>query len=197
MKSNRTSASVSQTIVQTTNGTAIDLLDKDMYVKGFSLAIVASVVSPAAGTFTAAVTDIITQTAHGYALGLKVQMTTSATLPAGLSLATDYFVIPLTANTYKLASSLVLANAGTAVDITDTGTGVHTATPVALAGGSYKVQASLDSTNWVDLDAAVNITTDAVFLVQKVDPMYRYIRPVYAITAGSLTLAQTLNITSS
>lgn len=197
IKSNRTASTVSQTIVQTTNGTAIDLLSKDMYVKGFSLAIVATVVSPAAATFTAAVTDIITQVAHGYALGLKVQMTTSVTLPAGLALATDYFIIPLTVDTYKVASSLVLANAGTAIDITDTGTGVHTATPVALAGGSYKVQASLDSTNWVDLDAAVNITTGAVFLVQKVDPMYRYIRPVYAITAGSLTLAQTLNITSS
>lgn len=197
MKSNLTAIASSQTIVQTTNGSSIDLLNGLKYLKGYAFNLVATVAAPAAATFTAAVTDIITQVAHGYALGLKVQMTTTTTLPAGLALATDYFVIPIDANTYKVASSLVNANAGTAVDITGTGTGTHTATPVALAGGSYKIQASFDATNWVDLAAAVNITAAAVIMVEKIDPMYRYIRPVYAITAGSLTLAQTVVLTGS
>lgn len=197
IRTNLTTVAVSQTIVQTTNGSSIDLLSGVNYVKGYALSIVATVVSPAAATFTAAVDDIITQAAHGYALGLKIQVSTTGGLPPPLAATTDYFVIPVTAGTYKLATSLANANAGTAIDITGVGTGVHTATPVALAGGSYKVQASNDNTNWVDLDAVVNITAASVFLYQKVDSMYRYIRPVYAITAGSLTLAQSLSITGT
>lgn len=79
-------------------------------------------------TFTAATTDICTAAAHGYLTGDQVQVSSATTLPAGLSAATYYYVIKLTDNTFKLASSLANALAGTAVDITDTGTGVHTIT---------------------------------------------------------------------
>lgn len=76
--------------------------------------------------FTAATTDIITSAAHGRVTGERVRLTTTTTLPAGLSLATTYYVIRIDADTFKLASSAANALAGTAVDITDTGTGVHT-----------------------------------------------------------------------
>jgi|GEM_PF-1451747 len=79
-------------------------------------------------TFTAATTDICTAAAHGYLTGDQVQVSSATTLPAGLSAATYYYVIKLTADTFKLASSLANSLAGTAVDITDTGTGVHTVT---------------------------------------------------------------------
>jgi hypothetical protein len=82
----------------------------------------------AAQTFTAATSDICTATAHGLRTGDKVRLTTSNTLPAGLSLATTYFVIRLSADTFSLASTDALAVAGTAVDITGTGTGTHTVT---------------------------------------------------------------------
>lgn len=78
-------------------------------------------------TFTAANTDICTAAAHGYLTGDQVQVTTSAAdLPAGLAVATYYYVIKLTADTFKLAASLADAMVGTPVDITDAGTGVHT-----------------------------------------------------------------------
>jgi hypothetical protein len=82
----------------------------------------------AAQTFTAATTDICTAAGHGLKTGDKVRLTTSNTLPAGLNLATTYFVIRLTADTFSLASSDANAVAGTAVDITGTGTGTHTIT---------------------------------------------------------------------
>jgi len=80
-----------------------------------------------AKTFTAATSDIATATGHSYVTGDgPFHLTTSDTLPAGLALATDYFIIGIDANTFKFATSFVNAQSGTAVDVTDTGTGTHT-----------------------------------------------------------------------
>lgn len=77
-------------------------------------------------TFTAATTDIVTATAHGLVDGNMVVLTTTDTLPAGLSLATIYYVVQKTTNTFKLSTQS--GTEGPAVDITDTGTGTHTFT---------------------------------------------------------------------
>ena len=79
------------------------------------------------GTFTAATSDICTMAGHGYTTGNgPVQATTTTTLPAGLALTTNYWIIRLSSSTFSLATTLALAQAGTAVDVTDTGTGTHT-----------------------------------------------------------------------
>jgi len=78
-------------------------------------------------TFTAAVDDVITSNAHGLVAGDKVTLTTTGTLPAGLSLTTGYFVRDVTTNTFKLSS---FPHNPTVIDITDTGTGTHTWTNV-------------------------------------------------------------------
>jgi hypothetical protein len=49
----------------------------------------------------------------------------NATLENGVS-GTDYYVIALTADTFSLATSKANAIAGTAVALSDAGTGVHT-----------------------------------------------------------------------
>lgn len=68
-------------------------------------------------TFTAdAGTDVITSNGHNLENGDKVVLTTTGTLPAGLSLATGYFVINKTANTFQLATLPYRA----AIDITGT-----------------------------------------------------------------------------
>jgi len=83
----------------------------------------------AAQTFTAANTDVCTAVAHGLLTGDQVRLTTSAAdLPLNLVIDTDYYVIKLTDDTFKLATSVANAEAGTAVDIGDAGTGVHTIT---------------------------------------------------------------------
>lgn len=79
----------------------------------------------ATGTFTAATTDICTKASHGFQTGDRVRVSSSTTLPAGLAAATTYYVIYLSSSTFKLASTDALATAGTAVDISDTGTGTH------------------------------------------------------------------------
>lgn len=60
--------------------------------------------------------------------GTKVQVSSSGTLPAGLSAATNYYVIRNSATLVKLATSLANAQAGTAIDITTQGSGNHTMT---------------------------------------------------------------------
>jgi hypothetical protein len=95
----------------------------------------------ALGTFTAAATDIVTMADHGFshavggldgsgggAVGGPVRCTTSAAdLPAGLAINTDYWYRTIDQNTFKLYATEAAAQAnGTAVDITDTGSGTHT-----------------------------------------------------------------------
>lgn len=83
-------------------------------------------------TFTAdAGTDVITWTSttnrpSNILTGTRVQLTTTTTLPAGLALATNYYVIKVTDSTCKLATTYANAVAGTAINITDAGTGTHT-----------------------------------------------------------------------
>jgi hypothetical protein len=84
-------------------------------------------------TFTAGADDVCTAAAHGLLTGDgPIRLTTSAAdLPLNLLTATDYWIIKLTDNTFKLATSLADALAGTAVDIGDAGTGTHTISDTA------------------------------------------------------------------
>lgn len=83
-------------------------------------------------TFTAdAGTDIITMTSttnipSNILVGTRVRLTTTTTLPGGLATGTDYYVIKVSDSTFKLATSYANAVAGTAINITDAGTGTHT-----------------------------------------------------------------------
>jgi len=75
--------------------------------------------------FTAVVSDVITSAAHGLVDNDTVRLTTTDTLPTGLSAATTYYVIAVTAetpDTFKLSTE----EGGDAVDITGEGSGTHT-----------------------------------------------------------------------
>lgn len=78
-------------------------------------------------TVTANTNDTLTASGARFHNGMRVRFTTTTTLPAGLALNTDYFVRDMnrTAGTFKVSATL----GGSAVDITDTGTGTHTVTP--------------------------------------------------------------------
>lgn len=78
-------------------------------------------------TFTAdASTDICTGSAQVMRTGTAVYLTTTGTLPGGLAASTVYFMIVLSSTTFKLATTLANANASTAINITDAGSGIHT-----------------------------------------------------------------------
>jgi len=73
-------------------------------------------------------TDVVTATDQTVMTntGTEVEFTTTGTLPGGLSVSTRYYLIYQSATTFKVASSYANAIAGTAINITDTGSGTHT-----------------------------------------------------------------------
>ncbi len=138
------------------------------------------------------VTDnTITIATHGYPTGLKVALTiNSGTLPAGTT-ATNYYIIPATAGTVSLATSVANAIAGTAVDITDQGdaTKTMTLTPAGLGTGTLKLQASNDGTNYDDLTSMTTaaLTAGGNKLLKLASTCHKWTRVVYTAGTGALT----------
>ena len=125
---------------------------------------------------------------HGLFNGLKVQVSTSDTLPDPLMATTDYYVIVVDADNFKLAASLSDALAGTAITLADAGVGDQTIEPQAIAGGSIKLQQSNvevpGDNDWSDLGSATNITVDATVYLEKDRPTSLWIRVAQALTSG-------------
>jgi len=87
-------------------------------------------------TVTDLALDVITATAHGLTTGQRVTVTTTTTLPAGLYSTANYYARALTVDTLSLHLTSAGASAATnLVDITDTGTGVHTLSYTVYATG--------------------------------------------------------------
>lgn len=85
-----------------------------------------SVALPSA-TFTAdAGTDTLTSNAHGLSNGQRVKLTTSGSLPGGVTTSGRYYVVGATTNTFQLS----LTSGGAAIDLTSVGSGTHTWTRV-------------------------------------------------------------------
>ena len=85
---------------------------------------------------------------HAFVTLDKVQLTSSGTLPAGLSLATDYWIIRLDADNIQFAASVADAVAGTDVDITGAaGGGTHTITPWESVDSSADRMSRFDGTS--------------------------------------------------
>jgi hypothetical protein len=85
-------------------------------------------------------TDVVTVTAHGFSTGDCVNVSTSDTLPTGISANTAYYVRKGTDNTFTLYDTRAHAVAGGAtglVNITAVGTGDQTFTSVTAIGQHY------------------------------------------------------------
>lgn len=70
-------------------------------------------------------TDIITVT-HDIPTGTECHLTSTGTLPAGISTETLYWIKRESATTIKVCNSPMNAAAGTKIDMIDVGTGIHT-----------------------------------------------------------------------
>lgn len=79
-------------------------------------------------------TDVFTISPHGCFTGMAVRWISSGNLPAPLVTDTDYYVISLNESQIKLATTYDNAIAGTAINITSTGTGTHVVSPAVLDG---------------------------------------------------------------
>ena len=113
-------------------------------------------------------TDTIAETAHGLETGDIVQLSTTGTLPSPLAAATDYYVIRVDADNFKLASSLENAEAGTAIDITSAaGGGTHTVTEQDREHNAMdvnivnEISVTQGTSPWVIGDGGSSITVDA------------------------------------
>jgi hypothetical protein len=125
--------------------------------KTFTAAFAASVIAPF--TFTADHTTssgaTFTHAAHGLTLGEGAFRGTNSGggLPAGFPAVTDLFAIPLTADTFKLATSLANALAGTAIVLTGDGTGTQTLTANAAVKPSAPFTVTANAVNaWFSLE---------------------------------------------
>lgn len=85
-----------------------------------------------------------TRANHGFFTGAKGRLSTTGTLPAGLSAGVDYYVIVLNFNEFQIATSLANATATPAIPVTFTtiGSGALTFTGSTLTAGSVKLQFS-------------------------------------------------------
>lgn len=119
-----------------------------------------------------AVTDIVdnlfTSNSHGFATGLKVQITTTGTLPTGLLLSTNYYIVVMSQNTFKLSDTLAHAVAGTnIVDVSTVGTGIHSCVP--QSDTAFFFNAILTSP-WAGTGGTVVDTTTNAHVVAKTAP---------------------------
>lgn len=170
---------------------AISMNEANSFVVQYDI----TVTTPSAGTFTAATTDLCTKVGHGMVTGLKVRVSSTVTLPAGLAAATDYFVVAISADTFKLAATLndAIASTPVIVDITSTGSGVHTITPTSLAGGVLKMQESVDGTTWYDISGVTANITATVKALFTGTSKCGQIRPHLTMTAGQLSVTLKTN----
>lgn len=111
--------------------------------------------------------DTVDITTHSYGTGLAVLYTTSPATSGigGLVNGTTYYVVKMSYDQIKLATSKANATAGTVIDLTSqTGNGTYTLTPSPRTDNpAFKWQVSNDSSSWFDLNVtSVTITATSV-----------------------------------
>jgi hypothetical protein len=96
--------------------------------------------------------DTLTVTAHGLKTGDLISLSSTGTLPAPLSPSPTlpYHVIVVDANTIQVAVTRGSAEAGSKINITDSGSGTHT-----ITAGGYSYVIKLDSNTFVDVGLAI------------------------------------------
>jgi hypothetical protein len=90
-------------------------------------------------TITSANPGVVTLAGHGLSTGSCIELTTTGTLPTNLSPNTNYYVIYVDADSFRLATSAANAIAGTAIDTSGgSPSGTHTLRhcPYGISGSS-------------------------------------------------------------
>lgn len=81
-----------------------------------------------AATISNASPAVVSLSNHGQLTGDCIHITTTGTLPTGLSPSTDYFVVVIGVNSFSLATSYDNALAGVKINTSSAGSGVHSVT---------------------------------------------------------------------
>lgn len=122
-------AAVANTAASTVVPGSLWLVDMLAYYRVTTVTTTTAQSTVVSNTFTASSSSGLLLTyANDWTNFQKVQFTTTTTLPTGLSLATDYWLVRVSATTARVATSFANAIAGTVIAFTDAGTGTHTLT---------------------------------------------------------------------
>jgi hypothetical protein len=150
-------------------------------------------------TVDASTNEIIFASDEFYGVGDGVRVSTTTTLPSPLAAATTYYIIrgsTTSAKRYQLATTVANAYAGTAIDITTSGTGTHTATwhdyAMFKANGMFATEGGQKEAILDDL--AASMSGDAFYGAQWQIVAGAYVAPVMALTdddlAGNIEILQ-------
>ncbi|MFQ5783617.1 MAG: phage tail protein [Alphaproteobacteria bacterium] len=129
------------------------------------------------------VADVLTQTVAEGAKpeplhrGDRLVFATNGTLPAGIDGGGPYYAVPLGDTAFKVAGSLANARAGTVLDITGAGSGVHT------AQRTHQPRYTLNAVLGLD-DRPIDIVSG---LVESMTGALTYTLGRYAMFAGAYT----------
>jgi hypothetical protein len=93
-------------------------------------------VKTATVTMTIAVPGVVTWTAHGLYDGATVVFSTTGALPTGVTAGTTYFVTVVTADTFKISTSIANQAAGTFITTSGSQSGTHTAENYTISRGA-------------------------------------------------------------
>lgn len=138
-----------------------------------------------------ATANTMTSVAHALSTGMAIKPTSDGTLPAPLVSGTEYFVIVVDVDKFKLATSRVLALAGTAIDLTNVGSAAATITitpqtSVGTANLEYCADMIINENSvWRTLKAINLVTAVTDTLTVAVNP-HMWIRSNVLVSKGAL-----------
>lgn len=90
-------------------------------------------------TISQASPGVVSWTGHGIIGVGALQFTTTGSLPTGLTAGTQYYAVPINANSFNVASSVANALAGSFINTTSAGSGVQTAYSYGIATTSNDI----------------------------------------------------------
>lgn len=135
-------------------GSIIGTTTNDDAAAGYVGELIGSSSSNASATITVTIASpaVITWTAHGLRAGAVVNFTTTGALPTGLTVGTNYYVIPagLAANTFQVSTSPF----GSAVNTSGTQSGTHTGVNAAVLTSATAMNLGAVSLTAGDWDVA-------------------------------------------
>jgi hypothetical protein len=117
-------------------------------------------------------TNTLTSVNHVFSTGDRVKISSTGAVPGGLVAGTTYFVIDVDSDNFKLAATASDAAGGTAINITDTGSGTitvaHTLYLVAGANGAISIDGvTLAQNDRVLLQDQTVATQNGIYVVSE------------------------------
>jgi len=125
--------------------------DKDSWVTltGGAIKTISALASTVADTDVTVATNLITKTSHGLSNGQRFKFDVGSGASGNLVDGAEYYAIVVNANSYKVAASLALAEAGTALALQLASEDTLTfEAAAAMVAGEYLVLSDLDGAKW-------------------------------------------------